>query len=149
MGIAAISSKLHEAGWREVLPNRKLHGYLCPRHGEIGEGLAGFCFICQNIGARLYNLGDAQPAVVMQVDPNEKKPLNHFLPDTKVFLLALWSDHRPSSPHRHVVESEPKQTAVRSPCGNPVLFKIGPLHKRLDATKPGWAIACQRWPGVC
>jgi hypothetical protein len=30
-----------------------------------------------------------------------------------------------------------------------VLLKIGPLHKRLDATKPGWAIACQRWSGVC
>jgi hypothetical protein len=68
MGIVAISSKLHEAGWREISPNRKLHGYLCLRHGEIGEGLPGFCFIRQNIGERLYNLGDAQPAV-MKVDP--------------------------------------------------------------------------------
>jgi pyruvate formate lyase activating enzyme len=87
MGIAAISSKLHEAGWWETSPNRKLRGYLCPRHCEIGEGLARFCFIRKNIGGRLYNLGYAQPAV-MQVDPIEKKPLNHFLPDTKIFSLG-------------------------------------------------------------
>jgi hypothetical protein len=41
MGIAAISWKLHEARSWETSLNGKLHGYLCPRHCEIGEGLAG------------------------------------------------------------------------------------------------------------
>ncbi len=78
---------LHEGRWWEPLPNGKIHCYLCPRHCRIGEGLTGFCFIRKNIGGRLYNLGYAQPAAI-QIDPIEKKPLNHFLPGTRVFSMG-------------------------------------------------------------
>ena len=36
---------------------------------------------------KLYSLGYAHPAA-LQIDPIEKKPLNHFLPGTKVFSMG-------------------------------------------------------------
>ena len=42
------------------------------------EGQSGFCFIRVNQGGKLYSLGYASPAA-LQIDPIEKKPLNHFL----------------------------------------------------------------------
>lgn len=87
MGIGATVEKFHEARWWEALPSGKLHCYLCPRHCHIGEDQAGFCYIRKNIDGKLYNLGYAQPAAV-QVDPIEKKPLNHFLPGTRIFSMG-------------------------------------------------------------
>ena len=78
---------LHEGRWWEASPNDKVHCFLCPRHCRIGEGQTGFCFIRKNIGGKLYNLGYAQPAAI-QIDPIEKKPLNHFLPGTRVFSMG-------------------------------------------------------------
>lgn len=60
---------------------------LCPRYCRIGEGKAGFCFIRENRGGTLVSLGYGRPAAV-QIDPIEKKPLNHFLPGTRVFSLG-------------------------------------------------------------
>ncbi len=79
--------EMHEARWWEAEPNGKVHCYLCPRHCHIGEGQAGFCFIRANEGGKLYSLGYAHPAA-LQVDPIEKKPLNHFLPGTRVFSMG-------------------------------------------------------------
>ena len=87
MGATATAERLHEARWWESLPSGKLHCYLCPRHCQIGEDQTGFCFIRKNIGGKLYNLGYAQPAAV-QVDPIEKKPLNHILPGTRIFSMG-------------------------------------------------------------
>ncbi len=81
------TTQMHEARWWELTPQGKVHCYLCPRYCQIGEGLTGFCFIRKNIGGKLYSLGYAQPAA-LQVDPIEKKPLNHFLPGTKIFSLG-------------------------------------------------------------
>ena len=81
------SAKLHEARWWEAEPGGKVHCYLCPRHCHIGEGQAGFCYIRANEGGKLYSLGYAHPAA-MQIDPIEKKPLNHFLPGTRVFSMG-------------------------------------------------------------
>ena len=68
-------------------PDGRAHCYLCPRHCHIGDGQAGFCFIRVNQGGKLYSLGYASPAA-LQIDPIEKKPLNHFLPGTRVFSLG-------------------------------------------------------------
>ena len=78
---------LHEGRWWEPLGGGKVHCYLCPRHCRIGEGQAGFCFIRVNRGGTLYSLGYGAPAA-LQVDPIEKKPLNHFLPGTRVFSMG-------------------------------------------------------------
>jgi pyruvate formate lyase activating enzyme len=81
------TERLHEARWWEAEAGGRAHCYLCPRHCHIGEGQAGFCFIRVNEGGKLYSLGYASPAA-MQIDPIEKKPLNHFLPGTKVFSMG-------------------------------------------------------------
>jgi pyruvate formate lyase activating enzyme len=78
---------LHEARWWEPEPNGKVHCYLCPRHCHIGVGQPGFCFIRVNEGGKLYSLGYAHPAA-LQIDPVEKKPLNHFLPGTRIFSMG-------------------------------------------------------------
>jgi pyruvate formate lyase activating enzyme len=77
----------HEARWWEPESGGRVHCYLCPRHCHIGPGQAGFCFIRVNEGGRLYSLGYGSPAA-LQIDPIEKKPLNHFLPGSKVFSLG-------------------------------------------------------------
>ena len=82
-----VPQKPKEARWWESEAGGKVHCYLCPRHCHIGEGQSGFCFIRVNQGGTLYNLGYAQPAAI-QVDPIEKKPLNHFLPGTKIFSMG-------------------------------------------------------------
>ena len=87
LNILQKSGSLHEARWWETDADGKAHCYLCPRHCHIGAGQAGFCFIRVNEGGKLYSLGYAHPAA-MQIDPIEKKPLNHFLPGTKVFSMG-------------------------------------------------------------
>lgn len=81
------TESLHAGRWWEPMSDGRVHCYLCPRHCHIGEGQAGFCFIRVNQGGKLYSLGYASPAA-MQVDPIEKKPLNHFLPGTRVFSMG-------------------------------------------------------------
>ena len=85
--VSILPGEDHEARWWEPEEKGRVHCYLCPRHCHIGDGQVGFCFIRANRGGRLYNLGYGRPAAV-QVDPIEKKPLNHFLPGTKIFSLG-------------------------------------------------------------
>lgn len=72
-----------EALWWEMLENKKVICTLCPRYCEIGDGQPGFCYIRKNIGGRLYSFGYGRPTG-FGLDPIEKKPLNHFLPGTKI-----------------------------------------------------------------
>jgi pyruvate formate lyase activating enzyme len=78
---------LHEARWWELEADGRVHCFLCPRHCRLHSGQAGFCFIRINQGGKLYSLGYGAPAA-LQVDPIEKKPLNHFLPGTRVFSMG-------------------------------------------------------------
>ena len=71
------------AKWWESTDNNKILCTLCPRYCKIGEGQPGFCFIRQNIDGKLYSIGYGKPTG-FAVDPIEKKPLNHFLPGTKI-----------------------------------------------------------------
>lgn len=65
----------------------RIHCYLCPRHCHIGEGQSGFCFIRRNENGRLVQLGYGRPAA-LQIDPIEKKPLNHFLPGSRILSMG-------------------------------------------------------------
>ena len=87
LNVLQVSQDLHEAQWWEAEPNGKVHCYLCPRHCHIGRGQAGFCFIRTNQEGKLFSLGYGAPAA-LQIDPIEKKPLNHFLPGTTVFSMG-------------------------------------------------------------
>ncbi|HEV2489599.1 MAG TPA: AmmeMemoRadiSam system radical SAM enzyme [Candidatus Acidoferrales bacterium] len=121
---------LHEARWWEADSSGKIHCYLCPRHCHIGEGQAGFCFIRVNQGGKLYSLGYASPAAI-QIDPIEKKPLNHFLPGTKIFSMGTagcnmgcffcqnWDISKSRSDQVHSTHIEPEQVvdlAIRYGC---------------------------------
>jgi len=77
----------HEARWWETMADGRLHCYLCPRHCHIGEGQSGFCFIRKHEAGRLLQLGYGRPAAI-QIDPVEKKPLNHFFPGSKIFSMG-------------------------------------------------------------
>jgi len=81
------TEELHEGRWWEPEAGGRVHCYLCPRHCHIHSGQSGFCFIRVNQGGKLYSLGYGAPAA-LQVDPIEKKPLNHFLPGTRVFSMG-------------------------------------------------------------
>jgi pyruvate formate lyase activating enzyme len=87
MDLAVLTEKQHQARWWEPMGNGKLHCYLCPRHCHIGEGQTGFCFIRKNEGGRLLQLGYGRPAA-LQIDPIEKKPLNHFFPGTPILSMG-------------------------------------------------------------
>jgi pyruvate formate lyase activating enzyme len=78
---------LHEARWWEPESGGRVHCFLCPRHCHIHSGQSGFCFIRTNQDGKLYNLGYGAPAA-LQIDPIEKKPLNHFLPGSRVFSMG-------------------------------------------------------------
>lgn len=78
-----INSKLIEARWWHKTDHGKILCTLCPRYCEIGVGQPGFCYIRQNIDGKLYTLGYGKPTG-FGIDPIEKKPLNHFLPGTKI-----------------------------------------------------------------
>ncbi len=124
------TESLHEARWWDTDANGKIHCYLCPRHCHIGEGQAGFCFIRVNRGGKLYSLGYASPAAI-QIDPVEKKPLNHFLPGTKIFSMGTagcnmgcffcqnWDISKSRSDQVHSTHAEPEQVvelAIRYGC---------------------------------
>ncbi|HEV2221864.1 MAG TPA: AmmeMemoRadiSam system radical SAM enzyme [Candidatus Acidoferrales bacterium] len=114
------SDSLHEARWWDIDASGKVHCYLCPRHCHIGDGQAGFCFIRVNQGGKLYSLGYASPAAI-QIDPIEKKPLNHFLPGTKILSLGTagcnmgcffcqnWDISKSRSDQVHSTHVEPAQ----------------------------------------
>jgi pyruvate formate lyase activating enzyme len=87
MQLMSVTETLHEARWWEPMSDGRLHCYLCPRHCHIGEGQAGFCFIRKNEGGQLVNLGYGRPAA-LQMDPIEKKPLNHFFPGTRILSIG-------------------------------------------------------------
>lgn len=60
---------------------------LCAHYCHLKEGQAGICGVNQNIHGTIKNVVYGYP-VAMHVDPVEKKPLYHFLPDTRAFSLG-------------------------------------------------------------
>jgi pyruvate formate lyase activating enzyme len=74
---------MKEARWWRTETDGKLLCTLCPRYCRLGDGQAGFCYIRKNIGGKLYTLGYGS-STGFALDPIEKKPLNHFLPGSKV-----------------------------------------------------------------
>ncbi len=60
---------------------------LCPQACEIKEGEVGDCRTRQNFGGKLYTIVYGNPCAV-HIDPIEKKPLNHFLPQSLAYSIA-------------------------------------------------------------
>lgn len=60
---------------------------LCAHYCHLKEEQIGICGVNQNIDGTIKNLVYGHP-VAMHVDPVEKKPLYHFLPDTRAFSIG-------------------------------------------------------------
>jgi pyruvate formate lyase activating enzyme len=73
----------HDARWWRTESDGKILCTLCPRYCRMGDGQPGFCFLRQNHGGKLVQLGYGR-STGFAVDPVEKKPLNHFFPGTPI-----------------------------------------------------------------
>ena len=60
---------------------------VCPNRCVLSPGDRSVCRSKVNIGGKLYSLAYGNPCSV-NVDPIEKKPLNHFYPGTPIFSIA-------------------------------------------------------------
>jgi len=65
----------------------KLICTLCQHYCHIAVGNTGICGVNKNIGDQIECLVYGYPAVI-HIDPVEKKPLYHFLPNTKTLSLG-------------------------------------------------------------
>ena len=74
--------KLHEALFYKKLKNNFVNCNLCPRNCIIKEDARGDCRVRENIDGKLISLV-YNHAVSMSLDPIEKKPLFHFLPNER------------------------------------------------------------------
>jgi len=59
----------------------------CARYCDIKEGSVGFCGINANVDGKIVCLAYGHPSAI-NIDPIEKKPLYHFLPQSKSFSLG-------------------------------------------------------------
>lgn len=60
---------------------------ICPNECSIREGMTGDCNNRKNIGGKLFSIAYGNPCAV-HIDPIEKKPLLHFLPQSYSFSIA-------------------------------------------------------------
>jgi pyruvate formate lyase activating enzyme len=67
----------------ETLENGKIKCLLCRHHCVLKEGQVGICGINMNQKGKLVNLVYGHPSSI-NLDPIEKKPLFHFLPNSDV-----------------------------------------------------------------
>jgi len=75
------------AMFSKALEDSAVSCFLCAQHCKIAEGETGFCGVRVNQGGTLYTLAYGE-TVARNVDPIEKKPLYHFLPDTLSYSIA-------------------------------------------------------------
>jgi len=77
----------HPAVLFQVEEGGAVQCFLCSHFCLIAKGKRGFCGVRKNVEGKLQTLvyGDV---VAANVDPIEKKPLNHFLPGSKSFSIA-------------------------------------------------------------
>ncbi|MDT8446279.1 MAG: AmmeMemoRadiSam system radical SAM enzyme [bacterium] len=78
---------MRQAQYFEPLEHQKLRCQLCPRACVIKPGQVGFCQNRENRGGQLY-LNSYGLSSGFQLDPIEKKPLNHFYPGSAVLSLG-------------------------------------------------------------
>ena len=67
--------------------SRQVQCQVCPNRCTLSPGDRSICRSKVNIGGKLYSLAYGNPCSV-NVDPIEKKPLNHFYPGTSILSIA-------------------------------------------------------------
>jgi len=87
LGRKEKAADYHQASFYKQLDNGMVQCQLCPNKCILSPGQRGICGVRENIGGKLYSLVYGRP-VTTHVDPIEKKPLYHFLPESKAYSLA-------------------------------------------------------------
>ena len=105
-----------------VTRNNKVQCDLCPRGCKLNEGQRGFCYIRQNQGGSM-TLETYGFTSGFQMDPIEKKPLNQFLPGSRVLSFGQpgcnlgckfcqnWDLTKAKDHHRALVAASPQEIA--------------------------------------
>ncbi len=78
---------MKEAKFYKKLKNRIVQCELCPVNCVINDGQRGNCHVRKNISGKLYSMVYGRPSAVA-IDPIEKKPLFHFLPETRTYSIG-------------------------------------------------------------
>ena len=78
---------LKEAMYYSTSDDKTVQCQLCFRRCTIRAGSRGFCKNRVNIGGTLYTLVYEKPCAI-QIDPIEKEPLFHVLPDSSIFCIG-------------------------------------------------------------
>ena len=76
-----------EARYYKKLPDREIECLLCPRKCRLGDKERGYCGVRQNDEGIYYTLVYGK-ACTMNVDPIEKKPFFHVLPQSQALSIA-------------------------------------------------------------
>jgi len=76
-----------EACLYEKTDNKAVNCFLCNHNCRISESEYGICRVRKNEEGTLYSLSYANP-VACNIDPIEKKPLNHFYPGSLSYSIA-------------------------------------------------------------
>lgn len=111
--------------WWHPLEDGRFQCDLCPRHCRLRPGQRGFCTVrqgrAQGIALTSYGRNSG-----MAVDPIEKKPLNHFLPGSRVLSFGTagcnlgcrycqnWHISKVKEMDRLGVEAGPEQVLARA-----------------------------------
>lgn len=82
----SVSTQEKEARFYEVTP-RGVKCLICPNECTLKEGELSVCNNRINKNGKLYTIAYGNPCAV-HVDPIEKKPLYHFLPESRAFSIA-------------------------------------------------------------
>jgi len=87
-GLLSADTLSHPALYFEKLPGQRVQCQLCPRECLLDVGQSGTC------GVRFNENGDLKTIAygyvcAMNIDPVEKKPLFHFLPQSPTFSIAI------------------------------------------------------------
>lgn len=78
---------LREARFYKQLASKNVQCFLCPNRCLLAQNERGVCRVRVNIDGRLKTLIYGKP-IAVHVDPIEKKPLYHFLPESLAFSIA-------------------------------------------------------------
>jgi pyruvate formate lyase activating enzyme len=84
---ARPQAAVHDAMWFDSLPDRAVRCQLCPRQCLVAEVERGYCGVRENQGGAYKTLVYGN-ICSMNVDPIEKKPLYHYLPQTPALSVA-------------------------------------------------------------
>ena len=78
---------MQEAKFYQKSENNWVSCQLCNHFCQIASNNLGICRARKNIGGRLFSLNYGK-VIAEHIDPIEKKPLYHFMPDTLTYSIA-------------------------------------------------------------